>query len=80
MDPVTSSAGQFGGLKVVTSSLCVQRGQWRFPRSKKRRIRRKWAKVAGNHRDVPASYVLGDVLMCHPQVVNALKAHFAAKQ
>lgn len=34
----------FGGIKVITSPLMTMTKQTRFPRSKRQRIRRKWAK------------------------------------
>lgn len=36
--------GSLGGIKVITSPLMTMIKQARFPRSKKQRIRRKWAK------------------------------------
>ena len=36
--------GSFAGLHVITSVFMVERKQVRFPKSKKRRIRKKWAK------------------------------------
>lgn len=43
--------------------------QFRFPRSKKRRIRRKWAKQGQNYRHVPA------VISISPETYQNIKDH-----
>lgn len=52
------------------------RKQFRFPRSKKARIRRKWAKRPENFRDGPSDYafLIGDRLYCdEKRVIRLLK-------
>ena len=48
--------------------------QWRFPRSKKRRIRKKWARRRANlrHKRVRYAVQMGDVLVMHPFTYDAL--------
>lgn len=49
--------------------------QYRFPRSKKRRIRRKWSRRVENLRTVPWpwGYLLAGVVYAHPQVIERLR-------
>lgn len=49
--------------------------QWRFPRSKKMRIRQKWAKDRRNWRSVmvPTAAMVGGVLVAHPSIVEKIK-------
>ena len=47
--------------------------QWRFPRSKRKRIRRKWANDLRNFKFKPASFMMGDTLVSHPSIVRQLK-------
>ena len=46
------------GFKIIESPHMADRVQVRFPRSKKRRIRKKWAKRPDNWRDVPWDHYL----------------------
>ena len=51
------------------------RWQWRFPRSKRVRIRKKWAKRQENFRVYPAFWkVKGVGILAHPEAVAMLKA------
>lgn len=56
--------------RVVESPLLVR--QYRFPRSRRRRIRQKWAKVKGNWRPDPLLYIAGDTIYGHPQIVRQI--------
>jgi hypothetical protein len=58
--------------KIVTSTAMVE--QFRFPRSKRRRIRAKWEKRPRNFRPMRAAffYEAGNVIYCHPQFAAAL--------
>ena len=53
--------------------------QYRFPRSKKRRIRRKWQKDRRNWKSVPKlrAYQIGDTIYMHPDVLNRLTQEIA---
>jgi hypothetical protein len=65
----------FYGLRIVTSVLMADREQFRFPRSKRKRIRKKWAKKAENWKCVPweKAYQIGDTLHMHPQMAEQLR-------
>lgn len=66
----------FAGLKIITQREPFEdRVQWRFPRSKKKRIRRKWAKKPGNWR-ISVRYDawrMGDTVVMHPEALKYLK-------
>jgi hypothetical protein len=51
-----------------------ERRQYRFPKSKKRRIRRKWAKRPENYRVFPDPrlYIMDDTIIAHPQTLARL--------
>ena len=58
------------------------REQWRTPRTKKRRIRKKWAKRAGNWRSIPGRCYklkteLGEMMVMGPDVKAALDAELS---
>lgn len=53
--------------KIFVSPLITR--QYRFPRSKKRRIRAKWFKQPRNHK--PAAYSTADALYMHPAIYHA---------
>ncbi len=46
------------GMRVFSSPFVTIRKQVRFPRSKRKRIRRKWAKQAKNWAEEPAAYLV----------------------
>ena len=58
------------GYKIVTSPIMVDRFQFRFPRSKKRRIRKKWSKRYENYKTAPKEevFIIGDSIICHPSM------------
>lgn len=58
----------YGGLRVVRNGYLCTKEQVGFPRSKKRRIKKKFKKNQQNYVDVPLGYgiLMGDVLMVHP--------------
>jgi len=47
--------------------------QYRFPRSKKARIRKKWSKKLSNYKPDPQVYQINDKLYAHPETVRRLK-------
>ena len=63
------------GLRIVSSHYMADRVQFRFPRSKKRRIRRKWAKRPENYKTVPwdKAWLIGGTVYMHPIMVEKLK-------
>lgn len=62
------------------SPFCVSEWmQVRFPRSKRRRIRKKWCKDRRNWKRVPTGdvYQLGGTIYMHPDVLKRLKQKIA---
>lgn len=55
-------------------AMCVQ---FRFPRSKRRRIRKKWAKDKHNFKPSPQILRSGNTLICHPAMAVKLREHLA---
>lgn len=77
--PGARLAAGLGGLRVVTvptsSPFCVSEwAQFRFPRSKRRRIRAKWRKDRRNWKRIPTGevYQIGDTLYMHPDMMAKL--------
>ena len=65
----------FNGLKVVAGLDMCKREQFRFPRSKKKRMRKKWRRDSRNWRYVPdrTVYQVFDTLYMHPVMIEELK-------
>ena len=64
----------FGGIRILESAQCQERVQWRFPRSKKKRIRKKWAQREENVRYEPRAYQYGaNTIICHPSYAQRLR-------
>jgi hypothetical protein len=65
------------GFRVVSSPLVVftDRVQFKFPRSKKRRIRKKWAKRAINFKDVKrgGTVIVNGIMYCHPSIFHEIQ-------
>lgn len=69
------------GMEVVESEFIVDRVQVRFPRSKKKRVRKKWAKQARNCESRPSVAVYrlhnvltgSDYLMGHPVTIGKMR-------
>jgi hypothetical protein len=62
--------------KIIESTAMIE--QFRFPKSRKKRIRKKWAKRPQNWRpDLKKTYVMGDTVICHPILAAKLRAHLA---
>lgn len=68
----------FNGLRIYRDHLLTMRKQFRFPRSKKRRIRSKWAKRISNSRELPMNTLIqindgmGRAFIGHPATIDAL--------
>ena len=65
----------FCGLQVTTNPHMTERIQTKFPRSKKRRIRKKWSKNQKNWttRPVDKVYQMGNTLIMHPEIFERLR-------
>lgn len=64
------------GYKLMPNGFMVERGQVRFPRSKSRRIRKKWSKRFCNFGDVPMQKVWilkpQRMIVGHPKLIKSL--------
>ena len=60
------------GINIIKSELCIKRFQFRFPRSKKSRIRKKWSKDEKNYKQVPTIYQMGDTIIAHPAIISQI--------
>jgi hypothetical protein len=67
--------------KFISSPYMADFVQYRFPRSKKKRIRKKWAKDLRNYRYVPwkTVYLMGDTVFAHPAVIGQIEREMAGK-
>lgn len=63
------------GLKIIVDNCMADWKQVKFPRSKKKRIRKKWAKNRKNYRWVAWTtvYRIGNVIVMHPIMLAKLK-------
>jgi hypothetical protein len=59
-------------MQIIENTNCVE--QFRFPKSRKKRIRAKWAKRTENFRPSRRALQLGDKLICHPILARRLRA------
>ena len=59
-------------LRIFESQFSTKHEQFRFPKSKKKRIRKKWAKNLRNFRDVPIACMGQDFLVVHPNIRRKL--------
>ena len=68
--------GMVGGMRIIPNDLCTVREQYRFPRSKRRRIINRWAKRESNFRRVPDpdmySLPYQRVIVGHPATIARL--------
>ncbi len=58
-------------MKIIETTNLIE--QFRFPRTKKRRIRNKWAKRNENYRPARHGYMMAGALYCHPKFTAALR-------
>ena len=64
--------------KIIVDTKLCRRYQFRFPRSKKKRIRKKWVKRLQNFKVEPlmCAYKLRDgSFICHPVMLNVLRQY-----
>ena len=69
-----NAIGTLSQYKMVRSYQITDRIQVRFPRSKKKRIRKKWAKQEKNFAYFPSKNIwkMGDTLIAHPEVIEKI--------
>ena len=77
-NPIGAIPGTFGGIRIVENHNMVKRVQFRFPRSKSKRIAKKFRKNTANYRTEPDRKILHmpglGVIVCHPSVAAQLRA------
>ena len=63
------------GIRIIPDSNMVERIQTRFPRSKKKRVQKKFRKDAKNWATKPMMmcYQMGDMMIMHPALLGQLK-------
>jgi hypothetical protein len=72
-------ADRFGGIRIIESPMCVKRWQFRFPRTKKKRTRAKWAKREENYKTEPAAMIMGlNQIVAHPALVAKFRAEIGS--
>lgn len=75
---------EIAGIRFVSSVWCADRVQFRFPHSKKSRIRKKWLKRDCNFRYVPWERFIHDtkrnIIYGHPTMLIRLQAHCSLLQ
>jgi hypothetical protein len=64
------------------SMLAGEHKQFRFPRSKKQRIRKKWRRCQTNFRFIPNNtvYQIGNILYCSRYMAESLKKELGTQQ
>ena len=60
-------------MKILVSTSLIEFYQFRFPKSKKKRIRKKWSKRKENYREKLKAVKLGDTLYVSPSYFEVLK-------
>lgn len=77
-------ADMFGGMIIVESPLMVDHHaeQYKFPRSKKRRIRKKFAKKYVRRWSTPMQevYQVGSRIICHPEIAHLIRRQTTMRQ
>lgn len=70
-----ASEASVSALRIIENELLADRVQVRFPRSKKRRIQKKWRNREANYRMIPKRdvYRFGDALICHPDIAREIR-------
>lgn len=62
-------------MKIIESRFLLE--QFRIPKSKKRRIRRKWAMRPENFRpNIRSGYIFEGAFVCHPKMAEILRKEF----
>lgn len=75
MSILGNNYGQFGGFQIIESQSMTETYQFRFPRSKKKRIKKKWQKRPINFKTRPRKDFLlyGDYVICNPIMAAKLR-------
>jgi len=70
----SNECGRLSGMKVIQSPYATEKRQFRFPRTQKKRIMKKWRKQERNYKHLPCMYInkIGGTLIVHPEIYNRL--------
>jgi hypothetical protein len=79
---IIDSLVNFGGMKVIVSNYLQKSIQFRFPKSKTKRIRKKWRKRKENYKFIPMGpYIMnGNTIICSPNDAEKLKEQINAEE
>ncbi len=76
MDVNLWSDMNFAGINIQTNIMLVDDIQFRFPTSKKKRIRKKWRKNKNNWKSIPSKRILyfkeTHTIICHPHFLPSI--------
>ena len=61
------------GMPVYESPHVITRRQFRKPRSKRKRIRKKWAKDPRNFKSTPSFMQMGNKILIHPSLMQSVR-------
>ena len=69
-------------MQIIESPHLTITKQFRFPKSKRRRIRKKWQKDSKNFRTVPRTdfLILNNAIICHPLMARKLRKTLQKQQ
>jgi hypothetical protein len=67
----------FSGMRVTESVNAVSRKQVKFPRTKKRRLQKKWTKDIRNWETRPAIFMVSGNIVAHPALTHELMKRVA---
>lgn len=68
-----SALGSLFGMAVYENPHCKVWTQVRFPRSRKKRMRKKWVKQDKNFEWRPGAYMISGGLHAHPVIIQELR-------
>ena len=69
-------------MQIIESPHLTTIPQFRFPKSKRRRIRKKWSKNPTNFQTAPREdfFIYGDKIICHPLMARRLRTTLQKEQ
>jgi hypothetical protein len=69
----------FSGIRIIANRYMPETvsRQYKFPRSKKARIRKKWARNPKYRRELPVIWHVDGAIMVHPKIYERIKERFA---
>jgi hypothetical protein len=77
LPPTAGLTRQPDMFEIIESDEAVQQKQFRFPRTRNRRKRNKWAKRPENFQAIPKIFRSGNTIICHPVFGARLRQEMA---